>query len=255
MIKQCLSKSSIDNQNTHLLSRKKNESNTGWLERAHHDLNIKNKNQWSYIVLTGGKDIATFRVRVAQSYLRGDMLPSFWSDCGLLKINSKKFANSNFYYLPLLQPSTDSYAPKRNGLVELQLNKLFDQREFPNLALLAIPVAQKGIFDALKQYKDERVVYDAVENILPWLAYVWGVGNADNPLMQQIGFPSAMMLSQLFSAQSFDLAPGANGNLSSPEVFWSGVKHWQDFYSKTQENGLLPEARYVTDHLYDIDEN
>lgn len=120
--------------------------------------------------------------------------------------------------------------------------------------MLAIPVAQEQVLLSLHEYKKARVSYDAVENILPWLAFVWGAGDTSNPLMQQIGFPSAVMLNQIFAAQGFDLAPGVNVNLAAPEVFWSGVKHWQDYYSKTQENGLLPKARFVIDHMYDIDE-
>jgi hypothetical protein len=155
----------------------------------------------------------------------------------------------------LFQPATAPYAPARNGLIELPFNKLPTQKNYPNLALLAIPVAQQNILASLAEYKRARVSYDAVENILPWLAFVWGTGNASNPLMQQIGFPSAVMLNQIFGANGFDLAPGVNINLSAPETFWSGVKHWQDFYSKTQENGLQPKMRFVVDHMYDIDEN
>ena len=254
MIRQTLSAGSSDHQNLRELSRPKRESNTSWLQRAYADFTIRNKNQWSFIVLAGGKDIAAFRIRVAQSHLRSDMLPSYWSDCALLKVISSDLTDASIFNLPLLQPSTASYAPARNGLVELPLSKIPNQKDFPNLALLAIPVTQNDIHAALDTYKKSRVAYDAVENILPWLAFVWGAGSATNPLMQQIGFPSAVMLNQLFSAQGFDLAPGINRNLSTPEAFWSGIKHWQDYYSKTQQNGLLPQARYVIDHRYDIDE-
>ncbi len=254
MIKQTLSTSSA-------LSRTKSDieklerdkaTNAQWLKRAYDSFALDDVNLWSFVVLAGGKDIASFRIRVAQSHLRGDMLPSFWSDCALLKVVKGNFSTAKIYNLPLFQPAFESYAPARNGLVELSANKLPD---YPNLALLAIPVEQHKILSSLNEYKVARVSYDAIENILPWLAYVWGSGNATNPLLQQIGFPSAMMLNQLFSANNFDLAPGVNANLSAPETFWSGVKHWQDYYSKTQQNGLLPKARYVIDHMYDIDEH
>jgi hypothetical protein len=183
------------------------------------------------------------------------MLPSYWSECALFKIQDGDFSSAAFFNLPLFQPATATYAPTRNGLIELPFNKLPTQKDYPNLALLAIPVPQEQILQSLAEYQKSRVSYDAVENILPWLAFVWGAGNATNPLMQQIGFPSAMMLNQIFSANGFDLAPGVNANLSAPETFWSGVKHWQDYYSKTQENGLQPKMRYVVDHMYDIDES
>ncbi len=252
MIKQTLSTFSASTVKSDIekLGRDQ-DSNVQWLKRAFESLVLEDVNSWSFIVLAGGKDIASFRIRVAQSHLRGDMLPSFWSDCALLKVAKGSFSTAKFYNLPLFQPAFDSYAPARNGLVELPVNKLPD---YPNLALLAIPVEQKKVLSSLNEYKMARVSYNAVENILPWLSYVWGAGNASNPLMQQIGFPSAMMLNQLYGANGFDLAPGVNASLSTPETFWSGVKHWQDFYSKTQQNGLLPKARFVIDHVYDIDE-
>jgi hypothetical protein len=254
MIKQTLSSQSSVESDICKMPRIKRETNLDWLKRAYDSFALGQLADWSFIMLAGGKDVASFRIRVAQSHLRGDMLPSFWSECAFLEIPEGDFANAKFFNLPLFQPATEIYAPTRNGLIELPLNKLPTQKDFPNLALLAIPVPQAQILVSLAEFKKARVSYDAVENILPWLAFVWGLGDAPNPLMQQISFPSAMMLSQVYSANGFDLAPGVNANLSAPETFWSGVKHWQDFYSKTQQNGLLPKMRYVTDHVYDIDE-
>ena len=255
MIKQTLSTQPYNHSDVRDLVRIKREANLDWLKRAYESFELMDVAQWSFIVLAGGKDVAAFRIRVAQSHLRCDMLPSFWSECALLKIESDDFSNAAFFNLPLFQPATLSYAPTRNGLVQLPFNKLPTQKDYPNLALLAIPVPQERILQSLAEYQKARVSYNAVENILPWLAFVWGAGNAENPLMQQIGFPSAVMLNQVYGAQGFDLAPGVNADLSTPETFWSGVKHWQDFYSKTQPDGLLPKARYVVDHMYDIDEN
>lgn len=255
MIKQTLSAQSFIQSDIYAMERIKREANLDWLKRAYDSFALDNIAGWSFIVLAGGKDVASFRIRVAQSHLRGDMLPSFWSECALFKVHNGDFASAGFFNLPLFQPANATYAPTRNGLVELPFNKLPTQKEYPNLALLAIPVPQEQILQSLAEYQKSRVSYDAVENILPWLAFVWGAGNATNPLMQQIGFPSAMMLNQIFSANGFDLAPGVNANLSAPETFWSGVKHWQDYYSKTQENGLQPKMRFVVDHMYDIDES
>ncbi|HCS66200.1 MAG TPA: hypothetical protein DIW64_20195 [Cellvibrio sp.] len=255
MIKQTLSAQSFIQSDIYQMERIKREPNLDWLKRAYDSFALENIAGWSFLVLAGGKDVASFRIRVAQSHLRGDMLPSFWSECALFKIHDGDFAGAAFFNLPLFQPAAAPYAPTRNGLIELPFNKLPTQKDYPNLALLAIPVPQEQILQSLAEYQKARVSYDAVQNILPWLAFVWGAGNASNPLMQQIGFPSAMMLSQIFGANGFDLAPGVNANLSAPETFWSGVKHWQDYYSKTQENGLQPKMRYVVDHMYDIDES
>lgn len=255
MIKQTLSAQSSVKSDIDELRRINSESNLEWIKRAYESFSLGKIDDWSFIVLAGGKDVVSFRIRVAQSHLRSDMLPSFWSECALFKIAKSNFSTAKFYNLPLFQPAFETYAPTRNGLVGLSFNKLPTQKDYPNLALIAIPVEQKKIVQSLQDYKGARVSYDAVENILPWLAFVWGAGNAANPLMQQVGFPSAMMLNQIFSANGFDLAPGVNANLSAPETFWSGVKHWQDYYNKTQKDGLQPKMRFVIDHMYDIDES
>jgi hypothetical protein len=255
MIKQTLAAQAYAHSDIVQLPREKREANLDWLIRAYQDLALKKVAQWSFVLLAGGRDVAAFRIRVAQSYLRRDMLPSYWSDCALLKLDKGDFASASLFHLPLLQPATATYAPTRNGVIELPLRQFPAQKIFPNLALLAIPVAQEDILAALEDYKRARVSYDAVESLLPWLAYIWGSGGSSNPLMQDVGFPSAVMLNQIYSLRGFDLAPGINANLSAPETFWSGVKHWQDYYSKTQQNGLLPKMRFVTEHAYDIEES
>jgi hypothetical protein len=68
------------------LERIKREANLDWLKRAYASFALENSAAWSFIVLVGGKDVASFRIRLAQSRLRGDMLPSFWSDCAIFKI-------------------------------------------------------------------------------------------------------------------------------------------------------------------------
>lgn len=252
MIKQCFS-TSEKNEKFSLLARIRNESDAKWLKRAYDDLELNNSTQWSYIVLTGSKGISAFRIRTAQGHLRSDMLPSYWSDCGFLEVSEKEFADSNFYNLPLLQPETESYAPIRNGLIKSSLSYLLNSHKFPNIALLAIPVTQKDIVSKLEIYQKSRIAYDAVENIIPWLSYVWGIH--PNPLLQQIGFPSAMLLNHLYGASNFDLSPSINNNLSTPEVFWNGAKNWKEFYSSTVGDSLLPRGRFIIDHAYDIDES
>lgn len=235
------------------LTRGRNETNKAWLARALQSFALTDMSAWSFIMLTGGKDVMSFRLRVAQSHLRRDMLPSFWSDCLLLRLNPADLAGSDLFGLPLLQPASARYAPYRNGLVSTPVKALPSARVWPNLALLAVPVPQQQVLQSLQAFEKSRISYDAVENILPWLAFVWGAGKAANPLMQQCGFPAAMMLNQLYAEHGYDLAPGVSASLSSPETFWSGVKNWQDYYAKSHQ-GRVPSLRYVTAHTYEIDE-
>lgn len=252
MIKQSLYLQDISVfSHTPELKRENRESNMEWLKRAYNSFGFDDASQWSFILLMGGKDIVSFRIRVAQSHLRPDMLPSYWSDCALLQIENGEVDNATLSNIPLFQPPAKGYAPKRNGVVDIPLKQLPSQKHLPNLALIAIPIAQNDVIASLATYRDTRPSYDAVENILPWLAFVWGIGSSANPLIQHAGFPSAIMLKQIYSNHSFDLGPGISANLSAPEVLWGAAKRWQGYY----EDSKLPRFQYVTDHLYDIDDN
>src|SRR5690606_16965412 len=116
--------------------------------------------------------------------------------------------------LPLLQPHGASFAPARNGVLTENITKIAAGK-FLNVALLAIPVERQKIAAAIKTYQDSRQAYDALKNILPWLGYMWGTEDSSNPLRQQIGLPSAVMINQVFATQGFDLAPGVNSQTAT----------------------------------------
>lgn len=254
MIRQTLSTSNFKNKEAKEFKRNGRENYAAWLERALTDMVIADRASWSFVLLFGGKDVAAFRLRVAQSPNRRDMLPSYWSDCALLDIPDGKIADTNIITLPLLQPPSASFAPARNGVLTENIAKI-PVGKFPNVALLAIPVERQKISEAINTYRDSRQAYDALKNILPWLAYMWGTEDSFNPLRQQIGLPSAVMINQIFATQGFDLAPGVNSQTATPEAFWSAASYWHEYYRNTQHGGRVPKARYVIGHMYDVDEN
>src|ERR1041385_563512 len=55
------------------------ESNTSWLRRALADGHVATGPDWSLLLLLGGTDPLSFRLRVAQSHVRHDLSPSAWS--------------------------------------------------------------------------------------------------------------------------------------------------------------------------------
>lgn len=255
MIKQTLSTASEKNAEARELPRSNGrEPNSGWLARAITDFAIPDSEAWSFVLLLGGKDTSAFRLRFAQSPIRRDLLPSYWSDAMLPDVPHRRLDHATLISLPLLQPESKAFAPTRNGLITEPIKKLPALTRCPNIALLALPIARKDIMTAVNIYRNSRQAYDAVRNILPWLAFVWGSGEAENPLQKQIGLPAAVMINQIFSTQGFDLAPGVNSQMATPEAFWSAASYWQEFYQETQSDGEFPKARYVIGHVYDIDE-
>ena len=75
--------SPTDEQNEQLqeLPPEPGEGNAAWLARAP----LRNG-----IVLLGGASLADFRLRVAQSQLRSDLTPSYWSLCGLFDADGSR---------------------------------------------------------------------------------------------------------------------------------------------------------------------
>ena len=59
------------------LRRESSELDISWLHRAYTQLKCKTNKQWSYILLMGSRDIAAFRIRNAQAYLRAGGYPEF----------------------------------------------------------------------------------------------------------------------------------------------------------------------------------
>ncbi|PCR95701.1 hypothetical protein C1X59_18960 [Pseudomonas sp. FW215-R2] len=231
--------------------RRRSESNDGWLERAFKDLGQPDLKKTTLLVLAGGKDQLATRVRIAQSALRNDRLPSYWSDCFLLKIKDDGLSGAKVFHVPLIQPARP-FATERNGVVEEDLAFLSNKDEWPNLALLAFPVDQRDVVSKLKRFMIDRNSLDALEHILKWLAYAWGVSRTPNPVHEDMGFPSACMLEVAFSAAQLDLTPGLASKVSCPEAIWSTACYWQKYYE--QSRGAVPLGRYVIGHTYDIDD-
>ncbi|NNE99753.1 MAG: hypothetical protein HKN25_12100, partial [Pyrinomonadaceae bacterium] len=85
---------------------KQGETNGAWLRRV-----IK-ENEFAKqgLLLIGGSSTPDFHIRVAQSYLRHDLSPSYWSHVGILK------DLSSFYSVPLQWCDELAEMPRRNGI-------------------------------------------------------------------------------------------------------------------------------------------
>jgi hypothetical protein len=234
------------------LPRRGDEYNVEWGERAVADMKTGDARAWTYIALLGGADTLSFRLRVAQSHLRPDMQPSYWSEAVLVELDSGKnpLANAQVVSVPLSQPEPPRYAPEYNGVVRRPLREFADSAVYPNIALIALPVEQLKITHRVRTFESGRPTLDALEHVLRWLAFAWGVARTGNPLHDNYGIPSACMLETVCAAESFDLTPGLESRASCPEAIWSAALYWHEFYEKTA--GRMPCGRFTTGHAYPI---
>ena len=153
-----------------------NESNTTWLRRNLKKLAAEDGAKGlAYLVLLGGRLKADFRLRVAQGHLRHDMSPSHWSHVALLR-GSGPTEKGALWEISLEPKGGFGYPPSDNGVQVGRLENYASKNQYPNLAVLRLPVKLADMKKVLKRFKRQRADIDCVELTLLWLGYVWGVG-------------------------------------------------------------------------------
>ena len=223
--------------------REEDEDNISWLAR-----NLP-EGEVTHLVLVGGMSQTAFHLRLAQAHLRHDLVPSHWSHVFLLR-SAKKLAASSVDEISLESVKGFGFPAPTNAVQKGKLAPYRDPVNFPNIAVLGIPVAQKEVISALERFQMQRAVLDAVDLVVRWLAYTWGVSRSGNPLMDGHGIPSAAMLETVFGAAGFDLTPGLESRASCPEAIWQSAKWWHEYYERDNRPGITG-AFYTPDAIYE----
>lgn len=197
------------------------------------------------VLLLGGTSIVDFRMRVAQSELRHDLLPSFWSTCGLL-IDGKLLMTARVDAI-----SDSSTRVERNGLEAVELNaetRYGNPMFYPNIAILQFTADHAAIKGHVARIGQERNIVDLLAQIVAWLGYCWAVGGSSNPLMQGHGIPSATLLERAHGLAGIDLSPGLPSASSCPEAIWQAARWWYkayDLVEKSQPAAFKPRGAYL----------
>ena len=238
--------------------RTEGERNEAWLRRAMEGRRVETGPEWSLLLLVGGNDPLSFRLRVAQSHVRHDLSPSAWSHVVFVPEVGRTLADSPTREVSLAPPTCfgqHGFPLPTNGLQEGRLGVYLEDDLFPNLALLSVPVPAADIADSIAALKWQRSVLDVPQLILRWLGYCWGVGVPASPLADGIGIPGAALMEAAFAARGFDLTPGLESRSSCPEAIWQAAAWWHGFYQRTQggraikgvfcaKHELVPDALY-----------
>jgi hypothetical protein len=198
------------------------ESNLAWLRRV---------GATDGIVLFGGSSVAHFRVRVAQSHLRSDLSPSYWSLAGILT------SAEAFVSVPLELRGEASDVPRANGVQVCELAAYDDPRRFPNVGVVRFARELGPILAMVEKIKVQRSIVDLPSLMLPWLGYIWGAGQLANPLLAGQGLPSAAFVETVYAMAGVELTPGLASAGSCPEAIWQSVKWWHPFYAETASAG------------------
>ncbi|HEX2438254.1 MAG TPA: hypothetical protein VHT71_08085 [Methylomirabilota bacterium] len=227
------------------------ESNTSWLRRALADPHVATGPEWSLLLLMGGADPLSFRLRVAQSHVRHDLSPSAWSHVAFLPEIYDSLAKTPAIEVSLAPAASFGecgFPSPFNGLQESTLERYLDGALVPNLALLSVPVPSTEIVESLNVLRWQRSTFDVPQMILRWLAYCWGVGVPASPLAEGLGVPSAAVLEAAFAMRHFDLTPGLESRSSCPEAIWQAASWWHGFYKQRIEGGRAIRGVFCARH-------
>jgi hypothetical protein len=198
------------------------ESNRQWLRRL---------SATEGLLLLGGSSLAHFRVRVAQSHLRHDLTPSYWSLAGILE------GPDAFLSVPLELRGEASDVPRTNGVQVCQVTDYDDPVAFPNVAVVRFARQSGPIREIAERVREQRSVIDIPSLMLAWLGFVWGVGPVDNPLLQGHGLPSAAFVETVYAIAGLELTPGLASAASCPEAIWQAAKWWHPYYEESTGAG------------------
>ncbi len=225
-----------------LLPRRAGENNLQWLQRARDAL--KPAPHETALLLLGGDDRLSRRLRQAQARLRHDLAPSWWSHVACLSGTETLSAGSGLVEISLDPPAGFGFPAQHNGIQQGRLGHYrrrtvsadADQNSYPNIALLLVPVSGAAVQVALEQLRQQRLQQDFPALVLRWLGWAWGTGTQENPLLEGIGMPSAVLLEAAFAATGYDLTPGLDSRRCCPEAIWQALRWWQD-YQQTRPDG------------------
>jgi hypothetical protein len=233
MIRTRFSGSSTRNPEVRYIAARPRERNSQWIARA----GLRDG-----ILLLGGSSLGHFRTRVAQSHLRRDLLPSFWSLAGILR-------GGREVETVVLDWPDASEIPGTNAVRTLPLRIFDDPDWFPNVAVLRFAGDEEALRSGARRVRGERSIVDLPRLVLAWLGFVWGAGGEGNPLLSGNGHPSAAFVEAVHALADIELTPGLSSDASCPEAIWMSAMWWRRYYEQTagaHEGRLAPSGVYVT---------
>lgn len=219
--------------------RQDGESNAAWLARI-----LPEDGDGARILLVGGASLPHFRLRTAQSQLRADLMPSFWSHAAILLPGE-----APTIFQVSLEVGLDLAAvPAKNAISEVGLDAFDDPQRFPNLALLRFPGASVDtVREGVGHLRLARLSEDLVTPLVRWLGYVWGAQGATNPLLDGVALPGAALVDAAFAYASVDLVPSVSSRAACPEAIWQAALWWSGYYAGDADgdDAAVPAGAYV----------
>ena len=167
----------------------------------------------------GGANLTDFRLRVAQSHVRNDLLPSFWSHVAIVE-SAKSVSPMEWKLDEVRLDPLEGFGnvAANNGVQQSSFRRYDDPGLFPNIGIVNFHVDAELIKESKDKFRSQRNLIDVPGLMVDWLAYAWGVADRGNPLLKAVGIPSASFVEGVFAIAGLDLTPGLSARSSCPEA-------------------------------------
>lgn len=186
------------------------------------------------IGLVGSRDLPGVTLRQAQTVLRWDLRPSYWSDAFLVAeaLQADGDVSDLVTLSASLHPRIAEFPkPENNGVSQGTLRLYADPRLDANIALLAVNM-KEGEAERVAEFAAnpnlDRIRFNFWEMLGVWQSYLWAFGQRPNPLREGHPIASSSFVEYCFEAIQLDLTPGASERNSAPEHLWNGAKWWTE---------------------------
>lgn len=193
------------------------------------------------IGLVGSRDLPGICLRRAQSVLRDDLRPSYWSHAFVITANwdgDSPIGSLPIAEVPFFARNGEFPEPARNAVVSTTLGHYGNKTRDANVALFAVSEAVDGeakplggetlatLNQVLATPNLDRDRFDFWRELALWKQYFWSGEQLPNPSLAGNPIPATSFIEMLFEQIGVDLTPSASDLNSAPEHLWTSTLWW-----------------------------
>ncbi len=204
---------------------------------ALHKQNMGNRGLMT-VGLIGSRDLPGHTLRMAQSILRWDLRPSYWSHVFVVAepVNSRtSLSKLKILEIPLFSRNGQFPKPENNGVNEGTLGQYEDKVVDANVGLVAITMSDQEVqklFTRAQAWNADRVRYNFWDMLGSWQSYLWSQGMKTNPLREGVPIAASAYIEFIFERLGMGVTPGASSRNSAPEHLWNAARWWHKAFKE-----------------------
>ncbi|NYT63334.1 hypothetical protein H0A66_13520 [Alcaligenaceae bacterium] len=218
-------------------------SNTTFFTEALRTMRDYNTGDGAFAIgLIGSCDLPGICLRRAQSVLRLDQRPSYWSHAFIITEawdGKSPVGRLPIAEVPFFARNGQFPEPADNAVIRsTTLGHYLDRELDPNVALFAVAnldgerlqplgsAERKILAAAIADPNQDRNRYDFWTELGVWQQYFWSGEQLPNPTRAGQPIPASSLIAMVYEQIGVDLTPAASERNSAPEHFWTSMRWW-----------------------------